>query len=479
MESIIGRNFEKNELQKALNSSKSELVAIIGRRRVGKTFLIRNFLESQMKLEITGVQNNLMQVQLLNFMNSLKTFKLIEKESLLKEPSLWLEAFEILKQCLESLPKNEKTVLFFDELPWLANGKSDFISAFDFFWNAWASKQNIMIVICGSSASWMNQKIINNKGGLHNRITRLIRIKPFNLAETALFLKHKGINFPNYQVLQIYMAIGGIPLYLEFIDKNRSVAENITEICLKTSGFLYDEYERLLPSLFLHYQVHSTIIQALARKRKGLTREELLIETKLQNGGTFTKYLDELIQSDFIDFYRPFGKSKKDTLYRLTDMFCLFYFAYILPDRGNKTPNFDMVNQSQSYKSWAGYTFENVCMSHILQIKKALGIAGVNTLTSSFFAKPKDGLEGTQIDLLIERSDNSIHLCEIKFLTDELIMDKTMAENLRNKRAVFNYHTKNKKHIFNTFITTYGHKPNSYSIQYIDQSITMDVLFEE
>ena len=479
MESIIGRNFEKNELQKALNSTKSELVAIIGRRRVGKTFLIRNFLEAQMKLEITGVQNNPMQVQLLNFISSLKTFKLIEKEFLFEEPKSWLEAFEILKQCLETLPRSEKIVLFFDELPWLANGKSDFISAFDFFWNSWASKQNLMIVICGSSASWMNQKIINNKGGLHNRITRLIRIKPFNLSETALFLKHKGINFPNYQVLQIYMAIGGIPLYLEFIDKEKSVAENITDLCLKNSGFLYDEYERLLPSLFLHYQVHSAIIQALAKKRKGLTREKLLIETKLQNGGTFTKYLDELIQSDFVDFYRPFGKSKKDTLYRLTDMFCLFYFAYILPDRGNKTPNFDMLNQSQSYKSWAGYTFENVCMSHILQIKKALGIAGVNTSTSSFFAKPKDGLDGTQIDLLIERSDNTIHLCEIKFLTDELIMDKSMAENLRNKRSVFNYHTKNKKHIFNTFITTYGHKPNSYSIQYIDQSITMDVLFEE
>lgn len=479
MEDIIGRKFEKNELQKALNSTKSELVAIIGRRRVGKTFLIRNFLEVQMKLEITGVQNSPMQVQLLNFINLLKTFKLMEKESLLKEPSSWLEAFEILKQCLESLPKNEKIVLFFDELPWLANGKSDFISAFDFFWNSWASKQNMMIVICGSSASWMNQKIINNKGGLHNRITRLIRIKPFNLAETELFLKHKGINFLHYQILQIYMAVGGIPLYLEFIDKNRSVAENITELCLKTSGFLYDEYERLLPSLFLHYQVHSTIIQALAKKRKGLTREEILVETKLQNGGTFTKYLDELIQSDFVDFYRPFGKSKKDTLFRLTDIFCLFYFAYILPDRGNKTPNFDALNQSQPYKSWAGYTFENVCMSHILQIKKALGIAGVNTLTSSFFAKPKDSLDGAQIDLLIERSDNTIHLCEIKFLTDELIMDKIMADNLRNKRSVFNYHTKNKKHIFNTFITTYGHKPNSYSIQYIDQSITMDVLFEE
>jgi uncharacterized protein len=478
MEEIIGRNFEKNELQKALNSTKSELVAIIGRRRVGKTFLIRNFLENQIKLELTGVQNMPIHVQLLNFMSSLKTFKLNQIEFLDTNPKTWLEAFEILKKCLETVNKKEKTVLFFDELPWLASGKSDFISAFDFFWNAWASKQNIMIVICGSSASWMNQKIINNKGGLHNRITRLIRIKPFNLAETAFFLKYKGVNFPNYQILQIYMAVGGIPLYLEFIDKDRSVSENLTELCLKNSGFLYDEYDRLLPSLFLHYQVHSSIIQALAKKRKGLTREELLEETKLQNGGTFTKYLDELIQSDFIDYYRPFGKNKKDMLYRLTDMFCLFYFAYILPDRGNKTPNFEMLSQSQSYKSWAGYTFENVCMSHILQLKKALGIAGVNTSTSSFYAKPKDGLDGCQIDLLIERSDKTIHLCEIKFLNDELIMDKTLAENLRNKRSVFNYHTKNKKHIFNTFITTYGHKSNSYSVQYIDQSITMDALFE-
>lgn len=477
MNEIIGRQFEKKELQKALDSSKSELVAVLGRRRVGKTFLIGHFLKKNIQLEVVGVQNVSQQVQLSHFMSAMKTAGWIKTVETI--PNTWLEAFTLLQECLQANQQAEKIVLFFDELPWLASGKTDFIPAFDYFWNAWASKQNIMIVICGSSASWMNQKIINNKGGLHNRITRLIKIKPFNLAETVLFLNHKGINFPKYHVLQLYMALGGIPLYLELIDKNISVSENLTELCLKPSGFLYSEYERLLPSLFLHHQMHSTIIQALAKKRKGLTREELLSETKLKNGGTFSKYLEELIQSDFVDFYRPFGKSKKETLFRLTDMYCLFYFAYILPNKGNKTPDFMELNHSQSYKSWAGYTFENICMTHILQIKKALGIANVSTSTSSFFARPKDGLEGTQIDLLIDRSDNIIHLCEMKFLADELLMDKKMADNLKNKRTIFNYHTKNKKHIFNTFITTYGHKPNSYSQQFIDQSLTMDVLFEE
>ena len=479
MHSIIGREFEKKELQKALESTKSELVAIMGRRRVGKTFLIENYLHAQIVVSFTGVQNVSNDAQLFHFTSALKTSKLISTIEAL--PKTWLEAFSLLQNLLQEklsvLDTPYKPVLFFDELPWLAGKSSDFIAAFDYFWNAWASKQNMVVVICGSSASWMSQKIMNNKGGLHNRITRLIKIKPFNLAETKLFLQSKGINYPDYQILQLYMTIGGIPLYLELLDKSRSVAENLTEICLKSTGFLHNEYDRLLPSLFLHHQIHTSIIQALAKKRKGLTREELLFETKLQNGGTFTRYLDELVQSDFVDFYKPFGKQKKEMLYRITDMYCLFYFAYILPDKGNKTPDFSAFIQSQSFKSWAGYTFENVCMSHILQIKKALGIAGISTTTSSFFAKPKDGLSGTQIDLLIERSDNTIHLCEIKFLPDELIITKALADNLQNKRAVFNYHTGNKKHIFNTIITTYGLKSNNYSLQNIDQVVTMASLF--
>ena len=445
METIIGRVFEQNELKKTLESSKSELVAVIGRRRVGKTFLIRNYLQKHTIFEFTGVQNISKEAQIANFMSVLNTGK--TDELMEKFPQTWLEAFALLQKRIELFNTDFKKVLFFDELPWLAGSKSDFISAFDYFWNAWASKQNMVVVICGSSASWMNQKIINHKGGLHNRITRLISIKPFSLSETRQFLQFKGINYPEYQILQLYMAIGGIPLYLELMDKSRSVVENLNELCLKSSGFLYDEYNRLLPSLFLHYQIHSSIIQALAKKRKGLTREELLAETKLPNGGTFSKYLDELVQSDFIDFYKPYGKQKKDTLYRLTDMYCLFYFAFILPNKGNKTPDFMATSQSQSFKSWAGYTFENVCMTHILSIKKALGITGISTSISSFYAKPKDGLDGTQIDLLIERGDNTIHLCEIKFLSEQLIINKKMIENLRNKRTIFNYHTQNKQHI--------------------------------
>jgi hypothetical protein len=322
----------------------------------------------------------------------------------------------------------------------------------------------------------MNDKIIKNKGGLHNRITRLIKIKPFNLAETQAFLQDKDINYPEYQILQLYMAVGGIPMYLELLDRTKSVTENLNELCLMSSGFLNAEYERLIPSLFSNHQAHTLIIQALAKKRKGLTREELLAETKLPNGGSFTKYLEELVQSDFIDYYKPFGKNKKDMLFRLTDMYCLFYFAYILPNKGNKTPDFSTDSQSQSFKSWAGYTFENVCMSHILQIKKALGIAGVSTVTSSFIAKPKDGFDGTQIDLLIERADNTIHLCEIKFWSDTFIVDKNIADNFRHKRSIFNYHTKNKKHVFSTIITTYGIKGN-YATS-IDQTIDMQALFK-
>jgi uncharacterized protein len=474
MDKIIGRAFEKNELTKALESNKSELVAVIGRRRVGKTFLIRQFLEAQIIAEFTGVQNVSQDVQLFHFLSVLKTIRV--DEHMETPPKTWLEAFVMLQKALSNRDKRQKVVLFFDELPWLAGKSAEFIAAFDYFWNAFASKQNMVVVICGSSAAWMNEKIIKNKGGLHNRITRLIKIKPFNLAETQQFLQYNGIDYPPYQILQLYMAIGGIPLYLELLDKSKSVTENLNNLCMMPSGFLHDEYERLIPSLFSNYQAHSLIIQALAKKRKGLTREELLSETKLPNGGSLTKYLEELIQSDFIDFYKPFGKNKKNALFRLTDMYCFFYFSYILPNKGNKTPDFTADSQSQSYKSWAGYTFENVCMSHILEIKKALGISGVSTVTSSFLAKPIDGLDGIQIDLLIERADNTIHLCEIKFWADTFIVDNNLIDNLRRKRSIFNYHTKNKKHIFNTIITTYGIKGNGALS--IDQTVTMDALFK-
>jgi uncharacterized protein len=474
MEKIIGREFEKNELIKALESKKSELVAVIGRRRVGKTFLIRQFLEKQLIAEFTGVQNVTQEVQLFHFMSVLKTMG--QNQGMETPPKTWLEAFALLQETLAKRDKTYKQVLFFDELPWLAGKSTEFIAAFDYFWNAFASKQNIVVVICGSSAAWMNEKIIKNKGGLHNRITRLIKIKPFNLAETQQFLLHNGIDYPQYQILQLYMAIGGIPLYLELLDKSKSVTQNLNDLCLMSSGFLHDEYDRLIPSLFSNHQAHSLIIQALVKKRKGLTREELLAETKFQNGGNFTKYLEELIQSDFIDFYKPFGKNKKNALFRLTDMYCFFYFSYILPNKGNKTPDFGADSQSQSFKSWAGYTFENVCMNHIFQIKTALGIAGVSTVTSSFWAKPKDCFDGTQIDLLIERADNTIHLCEIKFWADTFIVDNNLIDNLRHKRTIFNYHTKNKKHIFNTIITTYGIKGNGALS--IDQTVTMDALFK-
>ncbi len=474
MADILGREAEKIKLKKIYESPKSELVAIMGRRRVGKTYTIRNYFQSLIKYEFTGIQNISKEAQLANFIKTIND----KSNAIEAQPKTWIDAFDILKKDLETIPKTERTVLFFDELPWMAGKKNDFIPAFDHFWNSWASKQNIVIILAGSSAAWMNEKIINHRGGLHNRITQLMKMKPFDLAETRAFLQYRGINYTEYQIVQLYMAIGGIPLYLELLDTEKSVIENLNELCFKPSGFLYNEYNRLITSLFTHYEVHSQIIEALAKKRKGLNRLELLAETKQQNGGTFTKHLSELIQSDFIDSYNPFGKQKKETLYRLTDAFSLFHFSFILPNKGNKTPDFIAIANHAQYKAWAGYTFENIVLGHILQIKKALGISGISTSTSTFFAKPKDGLSGTQIDLLIERADNCINICEIKFVVDDLILDKEMEQNLRNKISIFNYHTKNRKHIFKTIITTFGLKLNIYSGS-IDSVITVEALFEK
>lgn len=472
---LISRTEEKKRLQLALTSNKPELVALLGRRRVGKTFLIRKAYEDHIKLEITGLQKDKQKAQLKNFAISMRAYGLAPDKEEKKDN--WLDTFFLLTQQLEKLKLKEKYVVFFDELPWMAGKRSDFIEGFSYFWNSWASKQHIVVVICGSATSWMIEQVINNKGGLHNRITDIIHLHPFTLKETEAFLAAKNITYPRYQTLLLYMAMGGIPMYLDFIRKDLSVVQNINDLCFKTAGFLHDEFNRLFPALFERHERHTSIVKALASKQKGLTRQELLKITKLPNGGTFSKTLKELQQSDFIKTFSTLGKKKKDTLYRLTDAYCLFYLHQIEPNKDSQTLNFEQLFLTAAFKSWSGYAYENVCFSHIAQIKSALGISGILTKIFSYIAKPSDTFPGTQIDLLIDRNDHAIHICEVKFSNNPFIIDKKTAENIRQKQAVFKHHSKTKKHIFITFITTFGLMENTWAKEVVDQQLTMDDLF--
>lgn len=471
MENLIGREQEKKILLDALSSGEAELVAVYGRRRVGKTFLIRQVYQNQMVYEFSGVHNASTRSQLENFRNAIAV---ATNTTLLPAiPKNWTEAFLLLIQGLTPQLKRKKTVIFFDEFPWLSVAKSGFLPAFEYFWNTWASKQtNLVITICGSAASWMIQRVVNNKGGLHNRITRRIRLLPFTLYETSTYLKSRAVNLDYYQTLQIYMALGGIPHYLKDIRKGESATQAIDRLCFTKDGLLVGEFNNLYNSLFEMADRHVAVVKALAAQPSGLTRNEIISQTNLQSGGTATKLLEELVQSGFVETYLPFGKNAKDMVYKLVDEYSLFYLKFIEHARATGPGTWMKRSASPSWKSWSGMAFESICMKHSQQIKQALGISGVYTEASIWHS------QNAQIDLLLDRQDNCINVCEMKFSVGPFIIDKSYAATLQRKSSSFQEETNTKKTLFLTMITTYGVKESQYKTSLVHQEVRMEDLFK-
>ncbi|MES2109781.1 MAG: ATP-binding protein [Bacteroidota bacterium] len=475
MEEITGRKNELKLIKRIEKSGQPELVAVYGRRRVGKTFLIRNGFKQGISFEFTGSSNA-------SLSQELESFSLALSKAAgglpLATPGTWVQAFHMLSQFLTPLLKRERVVIFIDEFPWLDTPRSAFLSAFGQFWNSWASKEKkLVVVICGSAAAWMIKKVLNNRGGLHNRVTRRIRLLPFTVSETAEYLKLNKVKLDKYQVLQIYMAMGGIPQYLKEIEPGDSAMQAIDKICFTNEGLLHDEFKKLYTSLFDSAENHIDIIRALAKKGKGLTRTEIIQTCNLTSGGYATQLLDELKESGFITPYIPFGKTVKDSLYKLTDEYSLFYIRFIENTRAKGEGAWQMFSASSTWKSWSGIAYESICIKHIDQIKAGLGIKSVYTEVSSWRYIPKSADEqGTQVDLVIDRADGCINLCEIKFATDAFEITKAYAKELENKIRVFKSQTKTRKSVFMTLMTTYGVKDNNYA-GLIQSEVNMDVLF--
>ncbi len=478
MENLIGRDTEKGLLIKALDSPEAELVAMLGRRRVGKTFLIRQVYKDNMVFEFSGVHEATLRRQLLNFSQTMKAATQSAVD--ITPPSTWIEALNSLQQYLAPVLSNRKCVIFFDEFPWIHTPKSGFLQAFDHFWNSWASRQpNLVVVICGSAASWMIHNVVNNRGGLHNRITRKIRLMPFNLAEVEEYLRSRAINLDHYQILQLYMAIGGIPHYLKDIKPGESAAQIIDRICFTKDGLLKGEFKNLYQSLFDKADNHIAIIKALAKTGKGLTRKEIITTCKLSSGGTATKLLEELVESGFITPYIPFGKTFRDNIYKLTDEYSLFYLKFMEKARTTGAGTWLKISATPSWKSWSGFAFEGLCLKHAQQIKKSLGISGVLTEESGWRSVAANGEQGIQIDLLIDRRDHCINICEMKFNESDFAIDKPFAEYLRQKVQVFKERTKTRKTLLLTLITTYAVKPNSYFTGLVQNTVEMQALFQK
>lgn len=473
---IIGRKEEIKILDSLLASNQPELLAIYGRRRVGKTFLIRNHYAAELKFTCSGESGAGTVTQLANFYQQLKICFPDKKQ--IQPPVSWQHAFIILRELLSSHRSRGKKVIFFDELPWLDTHKSGFIAAFGYFWNMYLSERpDILTVICGSAASWMIRKIVNNKGGLHNRITQRIRLLPFNLKETREYLRYRKINFSDYQVLQLYMVTGGIPHYLNAVKRGDSLRQTINHCCFRTHGALADEFQNLYAALFKNPEKHLRVIHALSKKSKGLTRKELLSTGKLITGGGLSTVLEELVDSGFVDITEPYFNKKKESLFRLVDEFTLFYFRFM---QANKTRNdWSTISNTEPYISWCGYAFENICFKHITQIKNALGISGIHTSYSSWYQQGNDMKKSAQIDLLLVRADNTINICEIKFGAKTFSIDKRYSTVLQQKTAAFREVMPAGRGLVLTFITPYGIADNAWRQQFVDNEIRMEALFEQ
>ena len=472
MEKIIGRTEEIRRLNDYVASDKAEFLVVYGRRRIGKTFLIREFFKNKFDFYMSGAENASKEQQLFNFTTALN------KYSNLPYPPVttWQAAFMQLQHFLENLKTDGRIVVFFDELPWLDNVKSNFLSAFEYFWNAYASANNkIFLVICGSATSWITNKILKNRGGLHNRVTQQIYLKPFTLHETEEFLQSKNIVFDRYQIAECYMVMGGIPYYLEQLQKGKSIYQNIDNLFFNHSGILRNEFEKLYTSLFRNSEKHIEIIEALSSKNKGLSREEIVKRARISDGGTLSKILEELELCDFIRSYYNFGKQKRGKLYQLIDFYSLFYLNFIKNQPTTDENYWTNIIDNPSHRAWSGYAFEQLCLMHTSQIRRKLGISGVLTYSSSW--RSQNSESGAQIDLVIDRRDHIINLFEMKYADNEFVITKEYDKILRNKRSAFKEETRTRKTVHTTMITTYGVKHNEYWGN-IQSEVTLNALFE-
>jgi AAA+ ATPase superfamily predicted ATPase len=470
MNDLIGRKNEISLLKNALTSNRPELIVVYGRRRIGKTYLIREVYKNHIQFEISGIHKVSFKEQLSNFNLTLRKYNSKSVDS-----SGWIEAFHQLQKYIDKLRSTKKKVIFIDEFPWFDTRKSNFLGAFDNFWNSYASKRkDLVVVICGSAASYMVKNIVKNKGGLHNRLTQRIQLLPFNLFETEQLLKHNRIKLSRYEILQLYMVMGGVPHYLEKIVPGESVAQIIDRLCFEKNAFLRTEFNNVFASLFDQYDNHELIIRTLAKVRKGLTRTALLTKSRINSGGTLTKTLEDLEESGFIEKYAPY-QGNKDSVYRLTDEYSMFYIKFIEGTKPSSKSVWMKQQGQQSYKIWSGFSFETTCIKHVEQIKEGLKIGGVNSSHGSWIEK--NSQQGAQIDLLIDRDDHVINLCEMKFYNTEYALDKKYAHEITAKVNTFLKTNKTKKSIFVTFITTHGLVNNQYKRQLVQNELTINDLF--
>ena len=472
---LIGRENEKNTLHALTESNESQLCVVYGRRRVGKTYLIRETFHYQFAFKHTGIYNGTFKRQLASFRSSLMAAGLEDCKKL----ASWGDAFDELKRLIASLPSGKK-VVFIDELPWMDTRKSSLISELENFWNGWVTarpEKDVVLIVCGSATSWITKKLLQNKGGLRGRITERIMLQPFTLSECEEYVQAEKIPFSRRDITEMYMILGGIPYYWSLLKKNCSVAQNVDSLFFSRDAQLKDEFEALYHTVFTNPAGYIKVIETLGRKKQGMSRDEILAESKIEDGGTFSTILAELEQCGFIYKYMPFGQKAKGAIYQLIDNYTLFYFHCIKKNAFTDEQYWQHTYLSPDHNTWAGLAFERVCLQHIPQIKRALGISGIVSNVCSWRTKKTEDHPGVQLDLLISRGDNVVNLCEIKYYKGEYTVSDRDIESFQRKIDVFRTVTKTRKAVYLTMISFNGIAPNA-NRNAVQSIIVADDLFK-
>ena len=471
---IIGREYESTVLQSLLTREESQFAVVYGRRRVGKTYLIRETFHYQFTFHHTGLAETGKKGQLISFRDSLRAQGLPKCAT----PKTWLEAFGMLKELVSGAPSGKK-VIFIDELPWMDTPKSNMISALENFWNGWATarpEKDIVLVVCGSATSWITKKLLKNKKGLRGRITEKIKLNPFSLAECERFAAAANLGMERRDILETYMILGGIPYYWSFLSRGKSVCQNIDALFFSENAKLSDEFEALYSTLFKRPENYVCVIKALSRRKAGLTREEILKETGLPDGGTFSTILQELEQCGFLRRYVSIDKRKEGGIFQLMDNFTLFYFHCIRKNAFSDEYYWSNTCLSGEHNAWCGLAFERVCLQHANCLKQALGIAGIITNVCSWQTPKTDAHPGAQVDLLFKRADNVINLFEMKYCDGLFTIDAKYAKALLDKIAIFKQVTRTRLAVHPVMVTTYGIALNGNK-NILQKDLTIDCLF--
>ena len=480
MSAVIGRKQEIEELERLYHSDRPEFVAVYGRRRVGKTFLIKQAMKDKFTFQHTGVspvdqedEKNRLKTQLESFYYSMLNHGLEG----FKQPKTWMEAFFQLTQLLQKLDNGQRMVIFIDELPWMDTPRSRFLSAFENFWNGWCNMHdNVMLIVCGSATSWMLSNLSRNKGGLYGRVTDEIKVSPFTLKECEEYFEHEDIELSRYDIVQSHMVFGGIPYYLSYFRKGYSFEKNTDMILFGNKPRLKDEFNRLFRAIFTNAEDCKKIIRHLATRNYGFTREEIANATGIPLGGGLSDTLTGLTESDFIMRYSPYGKGTGE-YYKLIDNFCLFWLKYVEPHQDEATFINDNLT-SDIMKGWRGVAFEQVCWQHISQIKHALEIGGVKSSISAWIVRGDDTKTGTQVDMLIIRDDNIVNLCEMKFCGSSYSIDKEEESKMLHRVDMLKGSLKAKQKVHLTLISTFGLTYGKHSGK-VQKVITCDDLFSK